>query len=115
MTEDLRAAADISESFSLQNHHWSFEQFHISFKKSESAPPAVFEGDGSTCLLIICLDGEVHLNLAQPGTCKDMHIAPGDCALIYSPGKRTAHTAQSGLPRQVSGSDLPGGKTSRPG
>ncbi|AMD92708.1 helix-turn-helix transcriptional regulator [Desulfomicrobium orale] len=86
MIEDLRATADISESFSLQNHHWSFEQFHISFKKSESAPPAVFEGDGSTCLLIICLDGEVHLNLAQPGTCKDMHIAPGDCALIYSPG-----------------------------
>ena len=75
MTEDFRATVDISESFSLQNHHWSFEQFHISFKKSESAPPAVFEGDGSTCLLIICLDGEVHLNLAQPGTCKDMRIA----------------------------------------
>lgn len=98
MAAGSRAKTSSQPSCSTGAHHWSFPPFNITFQKQESGSPAIFRGEQveQACLLLVCLDGEIRLNLARLGGCADMRIAPGDCALIYCPSQdRCVHCGQT--------------------
>ncbi len=76
------------DNTSLTGEDWLFQPFKVSFRDfaGMEALEQVQNQNPDTCLLVMCLDGELHISVTGSDQDGNFCVQAGDCALQFQPG-----------------------------
>ena len=80
-----------TDTSSPPKEDWLFRPFKVSFRDfaGTEALEQARDQNPDTCLLVMCLNGELHISVTGSGQDGNFCVQAGDCALQYHPGHIT--------------------------